>query len=670
MKFSMHTTRFAVGSLALGAFLLSAGSSSALDRYFAAKEFQKQMADGTMVTMWGFAEDSNANLADDHGEVPTVPGPMVSVGHTDSTLRIHLRNDLSKPVSIVMPGQEMPDASGCSAPVWTDGSTGARGSDMTLRVRSFGCEAAPAGGTQTYEWSTTAGNALAPGSYLYHSGTHPQVQVQMGLYGEARKMAGAGEAYSGVSFDEQLSLVFSEIDPALHQAVASGSYGVGGGAGGDVSFAPLADAPVNDDSPGTNYGSFDPLKADDDSTTYRSFLKFNVTGLSGPIQSAVLRLYAVNGSSDGVSVHGVSNNFDGTGTPWTEGGINWNNAPGVGGSALDSITPVPKNAFVEFDVSSAITGDDFYSFALVGNGDDSARFNSKEGTVAPELIVTTLGGGPTSTLHYVPKYFLVNGESFTPGTPCVGSGINPGDNVLVRMYNAGLRELDPMFINSRVDVIASSGRVLPFPRDQHTIHVQPTSTKDMLFSQANPGAYRIIERRLSLTDGATPDRGMQACIGVYPVGPAVQTLYATADSRVRSSRANKNYGSSDPLRADEDSTTYRSYLKFNVTGITAPVQSALLRLYVVNGTDDAIEAHSVSNAWTEGGITWNNAPPIGGASLDTLGPITPGQWIEFEVKDAITGNGDVSFGLMNTGDDGVRLNSREGGFPPELVITQ
>ena len=40
---------------------------------------------------------------------------------------------------------------------------------------------------------------------------------------------------------------------------------------------------------------------------------------------------------DGGSVFSVSNNFAGTSTPWTESGLNWNNAPALTGGALDAV---------------------------------------------------------------------------------------------------------------------------------------------------------------------------------------------------------------------------------------------------------------------------------------------------------------------------------------------
>ena len=55
-----------------------------------------------------------------------------------------------------------------------------------------------------------------------------QVQVQMGLFGGVRIYAGdPNTPYPAVTIDSQLDLYFSEIDPNLHNAVATGNYGPG-----------------------------------------------------------------------------------------------------------------------------------------------------------------------------------------------------------------------------------------------------------------------------------------------------------------------------------------------------------------------------------------------------------------------------------------------------------
>lgn len=198
-------------SLGLGLAALWAEPSIAADTYLVAREFSKPLPGGGSVAMWGFAVDADSNLATVGAETPSSPGPAITVAPGDSTLRIHLRNDLGVPVSIVIPGQD-----GGVSPVKFTDSAGRE------RVQSLAAETGP-GATRTYTWS-----GLDPGSYIYHSGTHPSVQVQMGLYGALRKNAAAGRAYDSAfdtTFVNEAVVFLSEIDPALHEAVANGTYG-------------------------------------------------------------------------------------------------------------------------------------------------------------------------------------------------------------------------------------------------------------------------------------------------------------------------------------------------------------------------------------------------------------------------------------------------------------
>lgn len=202
-----------LGLLCLGLMMIgfmAAPPSFAADVYLVARQFDKLMPDGTTVRMWGFASDADNNLNTIGTEAATSPGPMITVQPNDAQLNIHLRNDLSVPVSIVIPGL----TAGLSPVRFTD----------TLgrsRVESFTAETAP-GSSRTYTW-----NNVRTGSLIYHSGTHPALQVQMGLYGGVKKNFAAGQAYSngGSAFVNEVVLFYSEIDPALHTAVANGTYG-------------------------------------------------------------------------------------------------------------------------------------------------------------------------------------------------------------------------------------------------------------------------------------------------------------------------------------------------------------------------------------------------------------------------------------------------------------
>jgi PKD repeat protein/FtsP/CotA-like multicopper oxidase with cupredoxin domain len=368
---TMQVTRHLARVLLFAAVALAPATALAAEYWLCADEMDLAVTGAPApIPMWAFAADDDMDLSNGCGNAPTIPGPELVITPPDTTLLIHLRNDLDGPGSAVLPrstsivvaGLEMPVSTPCAgSPVWTDGSSGPR-SAPEQRVRSMGCEAAAAPGSIVdYRWSAADGNAVPAGTYLYESGTHQQVQVQMGLYGVVRRDFGPGQAYdptapatSDTSFDSQETLVFSEIDDALHAAVDAGTYGI-----------------------------------------------------------------------------------------------------------------------------------------------------------AP---------GPTSTLEYQPRYFLIDGQPFTTGAPCL-TGSVVGEATLLRLVNAGSRQLVPTLLGGHWRVIAEGGSAYPFAKDQYGTLLMPGSTSDVIFTPPYVGTYRILERRLSLTNSSATNGGMQTCLAVAGAPP-------------------------------------------------------------------------------------------------------------------------------------------------------
>jgi FtsP/CotA-like multicopper oxidase with cupredoxin domain len=194
----------------IGVCLLAAASAwgAQKDVYLLADKFPKTLPGGVTVEMWGFAETA----PDFTGGTLSSPGPVITVLPTETPLIIHLKNNLPEPVSIVIPGQ---NGFVLDAPHST--FTDAQG---RIRAKSFVKEAAVGGGTQVYTW-----NNLQPGTYLYYSGSHPALQVQMGLYGAVKKDFAAGQAYDGAPlYTTDVTLLLSQIDVHVHNAVATGNF--------------------------------------------------------------------------------------------------------------------------------------------------------------------------------------------------------------------------------------------------------------------------------------------------------------------------------------------------------------------------------------------------------------------------------------------------------------
>jgi hypothetical protein len=142
---------------------------------------------------------------------------------------------------------------------------------------------------------------------------------------------------------------------------------------------------VNADTPttqATNYGSLTTLRIDG-SPIVRSYLRFDVQGLSGTVTRATLRIFANSAATSGCVANIVSDNT------WTETGINYNNAPLLG-SALGSSGPISAGTWISMDVTVHITGNGTYNLALITPGSTAVSLASREsGTNAPQLIIET-----------------------------------------------------------------------------------------------------------------------------------------------------------------------------------------------------------------------------------------------------------------------------------------
>jgi hypothetical protein len=142
------------------------------------------------------------------------------------------------------------------------------------------------------------------------------------------------------------------------------------------------DATVRSDQPTANFGTDATLKIDG-SPVIRSYVRLPVTGLTEPINSAVLQVFSSSSSSSSTAlvVKAVSDNT------WSESTITFNNAPAVG--ALLGSTPLTAGSYASVDVSSVVTGNGVYSFALETPSTSAKTLSSREGANPPRLVVET-----------------------------------------------------------------------------------------------------------------------------------------------------------------------------------------------------------------------------------------------------------------------------------------
>ena len=232
MKRARDMNKLLMKGLLLSTLSVAAGSAGAVDVFLAAKTFDKTLPDGDVVPMWGYVEDTEGmcyGAATDGDRLtcvnglpdPQSPGPRLDLSSGDLTIK--LSNGLLEPTSLVITGQENPVSTG-AGPTYIDPAnpgmvtTGSR-TNATQRVRSFGSEAAANGGSMDYRWTAADSNPLRVGTAILHSGTHPQKQVYMGLYAAVTQDFGAGEAYEGVFYGNEVVLFYSEIDADLNKSI-------------------------------------------------------------------------------------------------------------------------------------------------------------------------------------------------------------------------------------------------------------------------------------------------------------------------------------------------------------------------------------------------------------------------------------------------------------------
>jgi hypothetical protein len=196
-----------------------------------------------------------------------------------------------------------------------------------------------------------------------------------------------------------------------------------------VTFIATSDAQVKEAQPGTNYGKTTYLQVDGGSgSRVESYMLFNVSGLSGSVSSAKLRVYdTTNGSSNGPMVYG-------TGTSWTETGITWKKRPARTTSGLGNVGSVGTNVWVEYDVSSYVTTNGAYSFVLVADSKDGLTFSSRQGSQPPQLVVTietSSAATPTAT----PQPSSGTGSVVLVGAGDISSCSNNNDEATAKLLD-------------------------------------------------------------------------------------------------------------------------------------------------------------------------------------------------------------------------------------------
>ncbi|MDH4259444.1 MAG: multicopper oxidase domain-containing protein, partial [Gammaproteobacteria bacterium] len=184
------------------------------------------LGDGNSLATWGYSTNPTGGMQ--------YPAPTLIVNQND-VVTVTLHNGLLVPVSAIFPGQAGVTAAACGG-----SAAGLMALEATAAPTLNG-----AGGCVTYSFTATKA-----GTYLYQSGTRPELQVEMGLVGalivrptgydvgthDAHPARTAYDTtvgnlgYQPTHFDREYLFFLSEMDRSAHEAVDTRQQAIAAGA--------------------------------------------------------------------------------------------------------------------------------------------------------------------------------------------------------------------------------------------------------------------------------------------------------------------------------------------------------------------------------------------------------------------------------------------------------
>jgi hypothetical protein len=199
--------------------------------------------------------------------------------------------------------------------------------------------------------------------------------------------------------------------------LAGVTAGSGDGARGaeqtTLTFKPVADALVTSAAPSRNFGTSSKLGVDRH-PLIRSYLRFKLSGVTGTVANATLKIYVTRFNGRGITVRAIARRA------WTERKITFRNSPPLK-SVVTSFT-LTNTGWAEVDVTKLVKGNGVLELALThGTPPGVISFASREtrarapqlsvGTVQPDETVAVAAVGNISCDPASPAYNGGNGTA-------------------------------------------------------------------------------------------------------------------------------------------------------------------------------------------------------------------------------------------------------------------
>ncbi|MDH4142082.1 MAG: DNRLRE domain-containing protein [Chloroflexota bacterium] len=151
-------------------------------------------------------------------------------------------------------------------------------------------------------------------------------------------------------------------------------------------FRVTSDTYVDQARPNSNFGTRSRLLIDGDTGSgldRHGYIRATVSGLTGTVDRAYLRLWVTNPTKDGPRVYPTT-------ATWSGKTLTWRNRPAAIGPAASDAGRIPIGTWVKLDVTSIVRGNGRYGFLLRPTSADGLNVASLQSTKPPRLVVETV----------------------------------------------------------------------------------------------------------------------------------------------------------------------------------------------------------------------------------------------------------------------------------------
>ena len=293
---------------------------------------------------------------------------------------------------------------------------------------------------------------------------------------------------------------------------------------------------------------------------------------------------------------------------------------------------------------------------VVDDGTDN-QYLKGAGTVINIVGTGGIGNYDINEADIEAPYFAAwNGVNSDPTTGYLKAVVSESQMTVVYVPMFG-----PSFTDGYTIEDTSSPTETPIPTPTPTTDPNITPTETPIPS-------------LTLTPSETPiptNTPTQTPTPLVSPTPQVTTLNPVADAFVNQNYPDNNFGSNTSLKAVL-SPVKNSYLKFDLAALAdLTIQSAVLRIYINNGSNSVQSVRLTDQGWGESVLTYNTQP-VWGATVATFTGSASNSWQEIDVTSGAAGYAGQTFSLVidNGGSDALDFKSRENSTnQPELVVS-